>query len=336
MRIARIGRVPRVNPVVFAADHPLVDQFGEPTTWDEPSCELVPAAWPTHYTLERAFRDYAREHAKPRGVCLNRVGIAARDWLVALGPQMDISTEGKLRREHGRMVVEHILSRGVKPASARRNMAIGIAALNHARKEERIKTVPKFQMPDQSSPRIRWLTREEHKALMRAPKPPRIYRFWLLAFATGARSRAIEELVWERVNFRERTIDYRVPGVTYRNKRRAVVPISDSLLPRLESAYARRKDDYVIGLGERGACSCTYLACKADLAQIGITEEGVARHVARHTVASWMLQGDPERGIPPASIYDVAQLLGDKVSMVEAVYGHIAPKHLLRATAVLP
>lgn len=216
------------------------------------------APWPTHYTLERAFRDYCLEHAKPRGVCLNRVGIAARDWMVALDPQKDISTEGKLKREHGRFVVDHILSRGVKPASARRNMAIGIAALNHARKEERIKTVPKFQMPDSSPPRIRWLTREEYRALMLAPKPARIRMFWLLAFATGARSRAIEECQWSQVSFRDRTIDFRRPGVVYRNKRRAVVPISDSLLPRLEGAFARRKDDYVIGLGDRGKCSCTW------------------------------------------------------------------------------
>lgn len=331
--ISRIGRVPRVNPVVFPPDHPLVDEFNQPTTWDEPGCELVMAPWPTHPTLDRAFRDYSREHAVARGVDINRVGSAARDWMTALGPQADIS---KLTRADGRTVVQHILSRGVKPASARRNMAIGIAALNHAKKEERITTVPKFQMPDSSPPRMRWLTRDEHRALMRAPKPSRIYRFWLIAFATGARSRAIEELRWSQVSFRDRTIDFRQPNVVYRNKRRAVVPISDSLLPRLESAYARRKDDYVIGLGDRGACSCTYLPCKADLAQIGITEPGVARHVARHSVASWMLQGDPERGILPASIYDVAQMLGDKVSMVEAVYGHIAPRHLLRATAVLP
>jgi integrase len=320
--------------VVFAPDHRLVDEHGKPTTWDEPPCtEIVMLPWPTYPTLLDASHAYVNEHAGPRGVDLCRVGLALKDWMIALDPQRDIST---LTRADGRAVVQHILSRGVKPATARRNMAIGIAALNHAKREERIKTVPKFQMPDQSPSRIRWLTREEHRALMQAPKPARIRMFWLLAFATGARSRAIEELQWSRVDFRERTIDFRVPNVVYRNKRRAVVPISNSLLPRLESAYARRKDDYVIGLGDYGAVSCTYKGCKEDLAQIGITEEGVARHVARHTVASWMLQGDPERGIAPASIYEVAQVLGDQVSMVERVYGHMQPKHLLRAVAVLP
>lgn len=327
--VDRVGFLPR-EPVIELEGYslePRVAVAGE---------DFIQAPWPTHYTLERSLKDYAREHAQPRGVCLNRVGIAARDWMTALCPQMDISTEGKLRREHGRTVVDYMLSRKMKPASARRNMAIGIAALNHAKKEERIKTVPKFQMPDQSSPRIRWLTREEHRALMEAPKPERIRKFWTVAFATGARSRAIEELRWSQVNMRERTIDFRVPGVVYRNKRRAVVPISDSLGQHLERFYATRESDFVIGLGERGKCSCTYIPCKEDLAQIGITEYGVARHVARHTVASWLLQGDPERGIPPASIYDVAQLLGDKVSMIERTYAHVMPQQLLRATAVLP
>jgi hypothetical protein len=148
---------------------------------------------------------------------------------------------------------------------------------------------------------------------MLLPKPRRQHLFWLIAFATGARSEAIIEATWDRVDWNRRTIDFRVPGAVYRNKRRVVAPISDALYPRLEAAYARRTDDYVIGLGERGKPSCTWRGCKENLKAIGIDERGVCRHVARHTVASWLLQGDPERGIAPASVYDVAKLLGDTV-----------------------
>jgi integrase len=48
--------------------------------------------------------------------------------------------------------------------------------------------------------------------------------FWLLAFGTGARTEAMLDLEWDRVDLVRRTIDYRVPGVVYKNKRRAVRP----------------------------------------------------------------------------------------------------------------
>jgi integrase len=63
---------------------------------------------------------------------------------------------------------------------------------------------------------------------------------------------------------------------------------------------------------------------------------GRLRHVARHTVASWLLQGWPEEGIPAMPIFDVAKYLGDTVKMVESTYGHLLPKHLARCAAALP
>lgn len=316
--------VPRVNPVAFPPGHRLVDQFGQPTTWEDRSCEIVMAPWPTHPTLEVVIRKYAREHAKPEGVCLNRVGIAARDWFVALDPQMDVS-EKKLKLDHGRVVVAHMLNRGLKPASARRNMSIGIAALNYCERNELITHVPKFYLPDSGSPRMRWLTTEEVTRLLQAPKPPRIQRFLILAFGTGCRSEAIEELTWDRVDFKSRTINFRVPGVVYKTKKRPIAPINDALLPRLQSMHARRTDNYVIGLGRTGKPSCTFVACKRALASIGIVEEGVCRHVARHTFCSWRVQAG-------FSCEHIGALVGDDPAMIRAVYGHLSPHHLMAAS----
>lgn len=326
MNVASIIRVPR-TPVVELEGMGEIARVG---------VDFDQAPWPQDrgvITLSQAFRDYIAEHVSNRGGDVGRTCLGVRSWLYALDPMRDAAT---MTRADGRAVVQYDIGRGCAPATARRNMAMGIAALNHARREERIKSVPKFQMPEQSHARVRWLTRPEHRQLILVPKPKRRQLFWLVAFATGARSEAIIEATWDRVDFAQRTIDFRVPGVVYRNKRRVVAPISDSLLPRLESAYARRTDNYVIGLGERGKPSCTWKGCKEDLKAIGIEERGVCRHVARHTVASWLLQGDPERGIKPEDIYYVAKLLGDTVAMVEKVYGHIQPEHLLRCANALP
>lgn len=250
---------------------------------------------------------------------------ALRDWTAALGASIDAGT---LKRADGRTVVDRVLARGAKPATARRIMAFGIAALNHAKKEERIDKVPTFQMPAMSSPRLRWLTREEHRRLMQTPMSPRLKSFYILAFETGARAEAIEELTWDRVDFEHRTIDYRVPGVIYKNKRRVVVPISNHLLPRLEAMYARRKDAYVIGLSPTGKVTKTYNEAVKVMKAAGI-RDAVPRHVCRHTFASWLLQGDEARGVKPVSIERVAKLIGDTVAMVERTYGHLTPKHLL-------
>lgn len=286
-------------------------------------------------TLALCFEDYIREWCVPERGDPDRAWIAFRAWIAALGHDRDATT---LMRADGRTVVDHELARGVSSATARKHLTMGLAALHHAKKEERITKVPMFQMPGRSQPRIRWLTREEHRRLMLLPIPAPRRLFWLLAFGTGARTEAMLDLTWDRVDLVRRTIDYRIPGVVYKNKRRAVVPINASLYVRLESAYARRDESYpfvVSRKGRRYSQGSLYHECKADLAKIGIVERGVARHVARHTVATWMLRGDKERGIPPAPIHLVAQMLGDTVAMVERVYAHVLPTDLMDSTGAL-
>lgn len=288
--------------------------------------DFVQAPWP-ELSLWDAFRAYDAEHCRPTGGDPGRCWIAFFAWIEALDPLRECKT---LARADGRTIVAAELARGVKSATARKHLTMGLAALNHAKKEERLAIVPKFQMPAAASPRLRWLTRDEYRALMALPMPYYRRMFWLLAFNTGARTEAMLELDWSRVDLVHRTIDYRVPGVAYKNKRRAVVPINDALLPRLQSAFDRCGGTGLVvnDNGKRISAGALYHQCKADLARIGINEPGVCRHVARHTVASWILQAG-------GNCYDVAKLLGDTVHMVEIHYGHLEPKHLMAAANLL-
>lgn len=287
---------------------------------------------PAHYSLYQAAGDYLREHYATECAGQDAKRPQQTFWKAfeILGYFAEIEKWGRAEsREYTRARV----AEGVTPATVRRELTFVQAACNHARREERIRAEIKFQMPAASPPRLRFLTREEYRRLMAAPKHPRLHRFFVLAFATGARSRAIEELTWDRVDFKARTIDYRCPGVRYKNKRRAVVPISDALLVRLQNFP--RDDEYVIGRGDSGRVTSCYHQARRCLASIGINERGVARHVARHTVASWLLQGDKDREIPPQPIHIVAQMLGDTVGMVEKTYAHVLPSHLMAAANAL-
>jgi integrase len=243
-----------------------------------------------------------------------RIATVARHAFRAWGPEVDVM---KLDRAATRHYVAMRRGEGAKDSTVRRELALIQAALNHNLREERIEKAPKFVKPKAGEARMRWLTREEYRSLMLLPLEKRIRLFLLIAFGMGMRSTAIEELTWDRINWTVRTADFRCPGVTYKNKRRVVAPDRRCALRAARGRIRRRdpSDPFVIGRG-----GCTYRKVKAALAQIGIVEQGVARHVARHTFCSWLVQA----GVSYAKI---GTLVGDKASMVESVYGHLAPEH---------
>lgn len=276
-------------------------------------------------SLHDCFQHYVDEKIapnarRPKAACA-RVNQAARNIYATWGKERDPTT---LRRSDSREYRRRRLAQGVCDATVRRELAICAAAVRHAVREERLEKAPQFEIPPGSAPRVRFLTREEKRQLMAAPMSARLRRFWRLAFGTGARAEAIEELTWSRVDMVNRLIDFRMPGVNHKNKRRVVVPISDELFRQLQVMHETREDDYVIGLGPRGRVTSTYHHAKALLRAIGIDEKGIARHVARHTFVSWRVQA----GVP---IAHVAELIGDRPTMVEKVYGHLQPKHLVVA-----
>jgi integrase len=297
---------------------------------DEICTELVMVEWTPELVAKAEppgmlsmFCHYAWEHAQPSGMDLGRLCTIARNLCTFYGLDRDPQT---LKRADIRAYREWRLGQNVTDPTVRRELAFLKAAINHERREERFTVVPHIDMPPQGNPRKRFLTEEEVKAVMRQPMPHRIKMFFILAFATAARAKAIEELTWDRVDFTNGLIDYRVPGRTYKKKRRGLVPMSDELRRRLEAAWERPTrdpaDPYVIGRGPKGAVSCTYQQCKEVMRSAGIDEAGVARHVARKTFASHALQA----GVPIAK---VAAVLHDNPTTAEKAYAFILPQHLV-------
>lgn len=267
-------------------------------------------------TVPDVYRFHIAERHIPAGGDPKRIIYSARPVIEFFWDRDPLT----FRRADYRMYEAKRKADGVCSATVRRELCIWQAAYNHSATEERFPGRLKIALPAGSPPRRRFLTKDEQARVMRQPMSRRVRLFFILAFGTGARSKAIEELTWDRVDFGNRMIDFNVPGARITKKRRVLAPMSAELQPRLEAAWLnpnRDPDDpFVIGRG----CS-TYHPAKKVMRAAGIDETGVARHVARKSFVSWRIQaGQP--------IGKVAALIGDTAVTAERSYGFYTPEHL--------
>jgi integrase len=205
--------------------------------------------------------------------------------------------------------------RKVAPGTLRRELGGLRAALRWAAREGWILSPPHIELPAPPAPRERWLTREEASRLLNACGSPHLRLFVLLALHTGARSGAILELTWDRVDLEAGRIDF---GTGRGKKRRAVVPVTATLAAELDTARQLGTCDRVIEYGGKPVASVKKAFGRATI-RAGL--EGVTPHVLRHTAATWAALA----GVPLAKI---ARMLGQQESTTERVYAKHTPDYL--------
>lgn len=297
---------------------------------EEICTELLMVPWPNEQaekqplTLLGAWQGYIHEHCRRKGQEVNRVVYTAKHWLRIMGID---ATPDKWKRADISRYEDTRRAEGVSASTIHREMSIQRAALSHAMKWERIDRIPHFEKPPAESVKRRPLTEEEYRRLMASPMPRRVRMFFLVAYHTGHRARAIETLTWARVNFEARSIDFNEPGARKTTKRRVDgFPMPDELYRRLLSAkeYHDRlapADPYVIGLGPRGKCSTSYHDCKAALRAVGIDELGLCRHTIRKTFVTERIKAgfNPEK---------VAALIADNPATMRRHYAILLTEDL--------
>ena len=166
-------------------------------------------------------------------------------------------------------------------------------------------------LPPSSPPRSRVLSEAEIDRLFKAadhPQRERVRLFLWLALHTAARRTAIQELRWDQVDFDIDVIHYLPDGAVQSRKRKASVPISETLKPVLEEAWTRRISNTSLVIGSGGKIN-EPLRLVAEKAGV----KGVTPHVMRHTAATIMARSG-------VSIWVIAQVLGNTVEQVEKVY----------------
>ena len=199
------------------------------------------------------------------------------------------------------------------------------AALNWAEKEKRIVKAPFITLPQPPKPKDRHLTREEANLLHDCGGSPHIQLFIRLALATAGRASALLELEWDRVFFERGQIDLRTAEQN-RVKRRAIVPINESLREALIDAKPGAMTPYVIEWRGQRVRSIKRAFARA-VERSGLKD--VTPHTLRHTSAVWMA----EAGL---SMSLISQYLGHSDSRItERIYARYSPDYLRQASSAL-
>lgn len=271
---------------------------------------------PSEILVTDVLADYAEERG-PDTASPWRIAAAVK----AMVPYWQGKTVANVTRDSSR---SYVTFRARSPGTARRELGVLRAAINHAHRSGRLTRVVAVDLPDSPEARDRWLTRKEAAALLRsAIREPRVRLhlplFILLGLYTGQRKEAILSLRWSQVDLDAGRIDFNSPDARRSNKRRARQPIPRRLLAHLRRARLRGSDlGFVVHengkrLGDikRGfASACT---------RAGLGE--VTPHVLRHTCATWLMQ----RGVP---LWEAAGYLKMTQETLQRVYGHHHPDFL--------
>jgi integrase len=217
------------------------------------------------------------------------------------------------------------LAEGCSAGTAWTDLGVLNAALGWAKKHKKISDRPHIFLPEQPPPKERFLTRAEAQMLLAAAATHHLRLFIMLALATAGRAAALMELTWDRVDFERGIIDLR-SAERATNKRRAIIPMNESLRAELQQAKQGAISPFVIEWAGQRIRSVKTGFGRA-VAKCGWDD--VSPHTLRHTAAVWMAEAD----IPMAVI---AQYLGHtSTAVTERVYARYSPSYLRKASDVL-
>jgi integrase len=214
---------------------------------------------------------------------------------------------------------EYKRKRSVSNTTVKNELSLLRAAVNwHNPKNEAV-----FEIPSPNPPKDHYLTPEDYNKLLNAATSPHIHLFIIIGFHTGARSNAILELTWDQIDIEREVIN--LAKGEHGNKRRALVPINETLRGYLLEAKRASTIDFVIEYGGE--------SLKSIRKGFGSTAKraGVkaSPHILRHTAAVVLA----ESGRPMS---EIAQYLGHAgQTTTEKVYARYSPTYLREAADVL-
>jgi integrase len=240
---------------------------------------------------------------------------------LAIKPVLGNLRPDQINEDQCERYIERRRLAGISDGTIRRELTDLRSAVNRFAKD----CGAKFKLPPSPPPRDVYLTKDQYRALREAAASvPHLVVFLELAIATGGRKEAVLNLTWDRVRFDLNRIDL---GIGSGNKRRAVVPMTQTVRRVLTAQKARAETPYVVEYGS-GKVGNIRKAFESAVKRAGL-DDGVTPHVLRHSAAVWMA----EAGRPMS---EIAQYLGHTDEQVTfRVYARYSPEYLAHAAAAL-
>ncbi len=201
------------------------------------------------------------------------------------------------------------------------------AALRLAWKDGFLPRPPSLTPPGDSQPRDRYLSKDEARALIAACVTAHVKVLLSIALFTGARKGSILALTWDRVNFATGMIDFQEPGRRITAKRRAIVPMNNSLRTVLEEAYTRRDCGHVVSFAGRPVPTGLRWSFARLCQRAGLTWKPTSHHI-KHSVISWLAMDR----IP---IEQAADLVATDPATLRRTYKKFDPAYLRSVAAAL-
>lgn len=217
--------------------------------------------------------------------------------------------------------------RKANDSTARRELTVLIAALNHAVRQRRMSAdaFPHIDRPDDGDAKETVIPESHLDAILRNASG-RLKTFVIFAYETASRRNAIETLRWGRISIGAGLVNF-LPGGTV--KRRVAVPISPKLMDHiLEITHGNLPGsaDFVLGDDRQ-----VYDAWRSLMVYLsGSTGETVFMDYTPHDLRRTWATNAARRGV---SMFDIAGVLGDSVAVVTKHYAKHSPEYLRRAMA---
>lgn len=283
-------------------------------------------------TAEALARDF---WSRRRLTNVENVGAIVTAWLAATTDEKGhkrASVAWKAAEPYWRNVRPGLIDRAMcQDYAVWRNRAANtlrneIATIRAALKWAKVEAAETLWMPAMPESSVEHLTKKQFRKFLSGCHAPHVRLFAQLAVATGARSSALRELTWDRVNLERGLIDLNPKGqMQVANKGKAVVPITDQLLPVLVEAKAGAQTAYVIEYKD-GPVGSIRKGFEAASVRSGVR---CTPHMLRHSAAVWMAE---ER----TPMDEIASFLGHKNTIITAkIYARFNPDYLRRAARAL-
>lgn len=258
-----------------------------------------------------------------------------RPWAVGAGYAVE-TMRGPLGRLKPAHLTTLVIRRWVREERARgvaegyihkKVVSVLRPALKLALRDKLIDDLPAVEAVSPPPPGDRWLALAEIDRLACCARADHVFLYIVIAFHTAARRGAILALTWDRVDLMRRLLDLNEPGRELVRKRRAVVPINDTLWMALAAARPLAETARVIEYAGRPVASVK-TGLRRAWRDSELKPASMPRQVLRHSAATHMAMA----GVP---LDQIADFLADLPATVHRVYRKFSPGYLADAAKAL-